>query len=419
MGVKLYGAWDVFIVIVTTYTTVAIPLSVAIYESGQIYYDRELFLTVVYVSDVLISFLRIKRKASFIHLEYNAMKVYYRRWIVADIIAALPLAALFGVPWLQLFRLTKIAKVVYLIQIFRRIKAHFTNTILLMQFLYWAAIATHWLSCGWIRIHGLDHDVDVETNYIDALYWTVSTMTTVGYGDITPVTSLERLYAIITMIFGYSFLGYLIGSFASILTKKDPIKEKYTQNMEKLTNAARYANLPLDLQRRIYDYFNYQMTRRVGYDEESFINELPPGMRGEVSLYFRKEVIENIYLFTDAPQSFIMEIAQQLRERIVAPDDYVFKAGDQGQQMFLIAHGSVSVFSEDETQLYRTLSEGDFFGEIALFQDSPRTATVKANTYCDIYSLGKLTFEKTLEQYPEIAAKIKEKATQRSRNEPN
>lgn len=419
MGVKLYGAWDVFIVIVTTYTTVVIPFSVAIFESDQIYLNREFFLTAVYVSDVLISLLRIKQRASFIHLEYNAMKVFYRRWIIADIIAALPLSAIFGISWLQLFRLAKIAKVVYLIQIFRLIKANFMNTILLMQFLYWAAIATHWLSCGWIRLHGLDHDVDVYTNYVDALYWTISTMTTVGYGDITPVTSLERIYAIITMIFGYSFFGYLIGSFASILTKQDPIREKYNQNMEKLTNAARYANLPLDLQRRIYEYFNYQMTRRVGYDEESFINELPPGMRGEVSLYFRKEVIENIYLFADAPQSFVLEIAQQLRERIVAPDDYVFKSGDHGQQMFLIAHGSVNVFNEDETQLYRTLSEGDFFGEIALFQDVPRTATVKANTYCDIYSLSKLTFEKTLKQYPEIAAKIEEKAAQRSQNQRN
>ncbi len=419
MGVKLYSVWNVFIVIVTTYTTVVIPFSVAIFESDQIYLNRELFLTFVYAGDVLISLFRIKQKASFIHLEYNSMKVFYRRWIITDIIAALPLAAIFGVSWLQLFRLTKIAKVVYLIQIFRRIKAHFTNTILLMQFLYWATIATHWLSCGWMRLRGLDHDIDVYTNYVDALYWVISTMTTVGYGDITPVTSLERIYAIITMIFGYSFFGYLIGSFASILTKKDPIREKYNQNLEKLTNAARYANLPLDLQRRIYEYFNYQMTRRVGYDEESFINELPPGMRGEVSLYFRKEVIENIYLFADAPQSFIMEIAQQLRERIVAPDDYVFKAGDHGQQMFLIAHGSVSVFNKDETLLYRTLSEGDFFGEIALFQDIPRTATVKANTYCDIYALGKQTFEKTLEQYPDIAARIKEKATQRSSNQHN
>ena len=419
IGGKLYFVWNLFVVIAVTYCTVSIPFSVAIYESSTIYLYREIALTLIFSLDILISLIRIRRKASFMHIEHSALQVFYRRWIVIDIIAAIPFSLIFGISWLQLIRLVKAIKVFYLIQMLRQLMAHISNVILMLQLLFWATIATHWLSCGWISLRGLDHDLDLFTNYVNAVYWTVSTLTTVGYGDMTPVNTNERMYAILTMIFGYSFFGYLIGSFAGILSKKDPIREKYNENLDKLTNAARYANLPLDLQRRIFEYFRYQMTRRVGYDEESFINELPSSMRGEVSLYFRKEVIENVSLFDDAPQQFIFDIAQQLHESIAAPDEYIFKAGDYGKQMFLIAHGSVDVYNSEETQVLRTLSEGDYFGEIALFQDVPRTATIKAATYCDLYSLNKQTFEATLKNYPKIAARIKQKAVSRSKNLPS
>ena len=415
---KLYGTWNILVVIAVTYCTVSIPFSVAIFESANVFIFRESLLTLIFTLDILISLMRLRRKETYIHIEHSALQAFYQRWMFVDILAAIPFSFLFGVPWLQLIRLVKIIKVVFLIQVLRQLMAHISNLILMLQLLFWATIATHWLSCGWISLRGLDHDLNLTTNYIDAVYWTVTTLTTVGYGDTTPASTNEKLYAILTMIFGYSFFGYLIGSFAGILSKKDPIREKYNENLEKLTNAARYANLPLDLQRRIYEYFRYQMTRRVGYDEESFINELPSSMRGEVSLYFRKEVIENVSLFNDAPQQFILDIAQQLHETIAAPEEYIFKAGDYGKQMFLIAHGSVEVYNQEENQLLRTLSEGDYFGEIALFQDIPRTATVKAATYCDLYSLNKQMFEATLQDYPQIASRIREKAVRRSKNLP-
>lgn len=416
LGAQIFGLWNFFIVVVAAYTTIIIPLVFAVSEPQESFVRRETFLTIVYSLDTLISLIRIAKKISFMHIEYNASRAFYQRWFVADIVAALPWTTMLGFPLLEFLRLVKIAKVVYLVQIFRRLKAHFSNPLLIVQILYWAAVATHWLCCGWLKLRGLDYDLDLFTNYVDALYWTTSTLTTVGYGDITPVTTFERLYASATMIFGYTFFGYLIGNFAGILVKKDPIRDRYNQNLEKLTNAARYANLPLDLQRRIYEYFRYQMARRVGYDEESFINELPNNMRGEVSLYFRKEVIESLTFFDDASEEFILDVAQQLHSHIIAPDEYVFRAGDHGQQMFLIAHGTLNVLTEDEKHTLSTLSAGDFFGEIALFQEVPRTATVKAETYCDIYSLNKQTFDNIIKNYPHIAEKLREKAEERTAN---
>ena len=100
----------------------------------------------------------------------------------------------------------------------------------------------------------------------------------------------------------------------------------------------------------------------------------------------------------------------QLKPVILTPGDYVFKAADEGKEMYFVVHGNLDVFLKDEKKPFARLSAGDFFGEIALFMKKPRTATIKAVTYCDLYTLGKNTFDHLVSKYPDIAAEIEKKA---------
>ncbi|RLD30378.1 MAG: hypothetical protein DRI73_10470, partial [Bacteroidetes bacterium] len=81
--------------------------------------------------------------------------------------------------------------------------------------------------------------------------------------------------------------------------------------------------------------------------------------------------------------------------------------------MFFISKGSVDVVSADGSTVYATLSDGHFFGEIALLLSMPRTASIVAKGYCDLYSLDKETFERILGRYPAFAETIKELAETR------
>ena len=409
----VFGSWNVIIVLLATFSSFTIPLELVTYSSPDDWIWQEIILTIFFTADIFITQFRLRHKQTAQFLEYSALRSYSRRWVLLDIVAAIPFASLTGVPWTALLRLAKLAKVIVILMVVRRANVRLNNPIMLFQTMYWAIIAAHALSCGWLLIRGLDHDIDIFSNYVAALYWTMATLTTVGYGDIVPVSNGERLYSAVTMILGYSLIGYLIGSVAGILTKKDPVRERYLDNLEKLANAVKYAQLPLDLQQRIHSYYTYLYDRRIGYDESSFIEELPEGLRAEASLHFRKEVIEQVSLFDEAPAEFILDIAPFLRERIVAPGDYVFRAGDLGKDMYLIARGKVGVYTPDELKLLATLQEGDYFGEIALFKEIPRTATVKAESYCDIYSLTKKTLDVAFQKYPSIAEVVRAKAEQR------
>jgi voltage-gated potassium channel len=297
--------------------------------------------------------------------------------------------------------------------LYRHRHLRYSSLLLLSYFVVGIAFASHWITCGWLAINGINPDASRITNYINSFYWSVTTLTTVGYGDIIPKNNAQKLYAVLTMILGISFFGYLIGNIASILSKKDPADMHFLENIEKLSISVKYRSIPPDLQKRIYDYYTYIWKKRLGYDESSFLNSLPKSLKTEVSLHLRREVIKKIPLFKDAEQEFIKEIALQLKPVILTPGDYVFNAGDEGKEMYFVVHGELDVFLKDEKKPLARLSDGDFFGEIALFMKKPRTATIKAVTYCDLYTLGKNTFNHLVSKYPDIAAEIEKKAKTR------
>ena len=407
----LYGLWSLFIVFCTTYATFSIPYDLVFQDTDPRYFSREIFISLLFTLDTVYSKMRLNTHQSVQLFEYQILQKYYQRWLFIDILAAIPFGLLPITHYAQLIHLLKLIKVLYLGFILSRIFIHFSNIILMAQITYWAALLSHWLSCGWALLQGTIGDP--YTTYVSSLYWVVATMTTVGYGDITPDSDAQRLYAIFTMLLGYSLIGYLIGSIAGILTKKNPAREKYLQNLDQLSNAVRYAKLPLDLQQRLHSYFIFKLERGIGYDETSFADELPPGLRAEVSLYFRQEVIERVPLFSEAPDNFILDIAEHLEERIIPAGDVLFNIGDPGQYMYFIAKGEVEVYVDEDEEPIKTLKDGDYFGEIALFNDSPRTATVRAITYCDLYLLNKRTFLSVFSKYPEVVSKIQRMAEQR------
>ena len=63
--------------------------------------------------------------------------------------------------------------------------------------------------------------------------------------------------------------------------------------------------------------------------------------------------------------------------------------------------------------MYATLTAGQFFGEIALLLSGPRTATIRARDYCDLYKLDKDSFDLILRKHETFAVKVKELAQKR------
>jgi len=407
----LYTIWNSLVFICFIAISVYLPLTITNnIENSYLYTILSSFTSVIFAFDILFNFYKHKSEVvKNTNVTESPLKKYINYFLIFDIIAVIPFVYFTNIPAFALFRFSKLVWLIKMLISWRIKYLRYSNQLRFIYFIFWMLLSIHWISCGWLAIRQPDPLLTISSNYLDAVYWAITTITSIGYGDIVPVTAVQKLYAIFAMLTGFAFYGYLIGNVVSLISKRDPAKTHFLENVEQLSVSVKYRNLPSDLQTRIFDFYFYKWKKRHGYDESLFLSGLPRGLKTEVSLHLKRDAIEKIDLFKDANQEFIKEIALQLKPVIITPGDYICKAGEYALEMYFVIRGELNVFSKDEKKLLTTLKGGDFFGEIALFSNEVRSASIKSNTYCDLYSLSKKSFDHILKHYPDIAKKILKK----------
>ena len=98
-------------------------------------------------------------------------------------------------------------------------------------------------------------------------------------------------------------------------------------------------------------------------------------------------------------------------------DDMIFEEGTLGTEMYIVQQGKVAIlkqFKGTEQQL-ALLGQGDFFGEMSVLEDLPRTATARAASDCRLLEINGSTFDQMLRKNPEIAVRMMRKLSRRLR----
>ena len=116
-------------------------------------------------------------------------------------------------------------------------------------------------------------------------------------------------------------------------------------------------------------------------------------------------------LFSRCSKSELGRIAQIADEVDLRPGRTLTKEGTRGREFFVILDGTADVTSN--TRLMPSLEAGDFFGEIALVTDAPRTATVTAATPVRALVITDRVFRELLRNHPIMQGKILEAVAER------
>jgi hypothetical protein len=407
MGMNLALAWEIIIVLSVTWIGIDMPLQV-VYGLHQepIFALMRWLTTVVLVADVAVLF-RNRHDPRF--------KQHGTVWFVLDVLAALPVGWLWGGKnWLTL-RAFKVVRMVRILRKWYYRNAHRGVILRLMLFVYFLALLSHCLACGWALIRPPKSSGSTFTHYIQSLYWTITTLTTVGYGDVTPDqnSAIQMIFTMTVMVTGVGLFGYAIGNVAHLLANIDRAQVDYREHLDRISAFLNYHRVPSSLQRRVFDYYNFLWDNRRGYDEPTVLAELPPALRIQVALALKREFVEKVPLFRGASTDLIQEIALELKPMVFTPGDFIFREGEIGHHLYIISRGMVEVTSADGRTIYSTLSDGAFFGEIALLFSLQRTASIRALEYTDLYSLDDQTFEKILARYPEFGTTVRDEAQRR------
>lgn len=406
---QFYSVWNAIVFMVAIYAAITIPLDLAFQTISLSGTASNLLISSIFLVDFILNLRYLKR----IRRKFECKDIEDERWyqhllLFTDLLALIPFVLFLSIPALGLLRLLKLVRTFHILRQARQSLIRFAGIFTFWAFLFWVILAINMLACGWNSLELKNTESNFASDYINAIYWTFTTLTTVGYGDITPITNAQKLYAIFVQLLGYGVFTFLIGTVASQLLQKDPARIRYEENMKGLSSLMHYKTLPTHLRLRIIDFYKYMWKRRLGYDETSFLQSLPENLHTEVALYFKKDIIEKVSLFSNASEQFKRDISLLLHPIFLTPGDYIFKIGDPADEMYFVVNGELNVLNQSEKQIIRKMQAGDYFGEIALFKNQTRSATLRAISYCDIYTLDKKSFDQINKKYPDFCSELEQ-----------
>ena len=149
--------WQTFISVYSTIIAIYVPVNIVlnIYPDVQLKYS-EWLTTIVFIADIFINYFKPSSEI-LLHSEIkNAKMRYLKTWFPADLLAAIPFSLILANPVFGLIRLFKITSVLRFMHILRQRAVQFGDYLLLIFFVFWLLLLSHWLSCGWIFLRGID-----------------------------------------------------------------------------------------------------------------------------------------------------------------------------------------------------------------------------------------------------------------------
>jgi hypothetical protein len=278
-------------------------------------------------------------------------------------------------------------------------------------------LLVHGVACGWIALGSgtAGPDPDATTEYVRALYWAFTTLSTVGYGDISAKTPAQMLFASGVQVLGVAVFGFVLSNVASLIARMDAAREHHMDSVERIENFMRSNRIPQGLRSEVRTYYHYLWKHHRGYQDQSLLSDLPAKIQADLSFFINRSIIEKVPLFRNAGSELVGDLMAELKPRIYAPGEKVFRSGDAGDSIYFIQSGQVEILGEAD-QMIASLSDGACFGEMALVSDKPRNATARASSFCNLYTLSKEAFERVIRAYPDFRREIEQMAVRRRKS---
>jgi hypothetical protein len=275
-------------------------------------------------------------------------------------------------------------------------------------------LLVHLSACGWIALGSgtAAREADQILEYVKAIYWSFTTLTTVGYGDISAKTIPQMLYACGIQVAGVGVFGYILSNVASLLARSDAAREHHMDNLDRVDTFMRTYHIPNALRSKIRSYYHYIWEKKKGYQDKSLLEGLPAKIQSELYFFIHRSIIEKVPFLKDAGPDLLEDLMNKLEPRIFIPGEKIFRVDESGDALYIVHSGQIEILNRNGEKIVN-LSEGAFFGELALLDDKPRSATALATTFCDLYRLSKEDFKHVTDTYPEFKKHLNEIAEKR------
>ena len=181
--------------------------------------------------------------------------------------------------------------------------------------------------------------------YIKSLYFIVTTLTTVGYGDIVCQSLLERIFQIIILAIGSVLYPYIVSLIGNTIRNDSTAAIQIDYNLAMLEHIRmNYPNIPFKLYHKILKYLESQNSALQKYDMQSFIDTLPFAMKNSILFAMHEPTISNFKFFKNNNNSvFIAEVLNSFIPSISKKDEFLVYEGETMEEIIFLKDGKISL----------------------------------------------------------------------------
>ncbi|OCT61292.1 potassium voltage-gated channel subfamily H member 8 [Xenopus laevis] len=460
------AGWDWLILLATFYVAVTVPYNVCFTilrddtsSTRSPPSVSDIFVEILFMLDILLNFRTtyVSKSGQVVYDPRSICVHYATTWFFVDLIAALPFDLLyafsvnvyFGVHLLKTVRLLRLLRLMQKLDRYSQYSA-VVLTLLMSMF----GLLAHWMACIWYFIGQKEIEVNeigwlhefskrlglpftpvekilstnsnihsngshvgnqsvfeliggpsLRSSYITSLYFAVSSLTSVGFGNVSANTDAEKIFSICTMMIGALMHAVVFGNVTAIIQRMYSRRSLYHTRTKDLKDFIRVHRMPKQLKQRMLECFQTTWSVNNGIDANELLRDFPDELRADVAMHLNKEILQ-LPLFESASRGCLRSLSLSIKTSFCAPGEYLIRHGDALQAIYFVCSGSMEVL-RDNTVL-AILGKGDLIGSDNLnkYQVIKTNANVKALTYCDLQYISLKGLREVLELYPEYSQKF-------------
>ncbi|NXC24141.1 KCNH2 protein, partial [Campylorhamphus procurvoides] len=384
------AVWDWLILLLVIYTAIFTPYSAAFLLSDSEEAQRhhcgyscsplnvvDLIVDIMFIIDILINF-RTTYVNSNEEVVSHPAKIaihYFKGWFLIDMVAAIPFDLLiFGSgseETTTLIGLLKTARLLRLVRVARKLDRYseYGAAVLFLLMCTFALIA-HWLACIWYAIgnvegqrtgwlHALGQQIgkplngsdprrgpSIKDKYVTALYFTFSSLTSVGFGNVSPNTNSEKIFSICVMLIGFKVWGRAAGKVEKALGVLVTVAGR---------EPSTFQDLPQSPGPSLLENFQHSWSYRNAIDIECSNSPVPPQvlkgfpecLQADICLHLNRSLLQNCAPFRGATKGCLRALAMKFKTTHAPPGDTLVHAGDVLTALYFISRGSIEILRGD------------------------------------------------------------------------
>ncbi|XP_063803331.1 potassium voltage-gated channel subfamily H member 5 isoform X4 [Pseudophryne corroboree] len=442
--------WDWVILILTFYTAIMVPYNVSFKtkQNNIAWLVLDSVVDVIFLVDIVLNFhTTFVGPGGEVISDPKLIRMnYLKTWFVIDLLSCLPYDIINAFENVDegissLFSSLKVVRLLRLGRVARKLDHYleYGAAVLVLLVCVFGLVA-HWLACIWYSIG--DYEViDELTNtikkdswlyqlglsigtpyrynasgsgqweggpskdslYISSLYFTMTSLTTIGFGNIAPTTDGEKIFSVAMMMVGSLLYATIFGNVTTIFQQMYANTNRYHEVLNNVRDFLKLYQVPKGLSERVMDYIVSTWSMSKGIDTEKVLAICPKDMRADICVHLNRKVFNEHPAFRLASDGCLRALAVEFQTIHCAPGDLIYHAGESVDALCFVVSGSLEVIQDEE--VVAILGKGDVFGDVFWKETTlaHACANVRALTYCDLHIIKREALLKVLDFYTAFA----------------